>query len=159
MSEVPKINKPDIFSGCGNGVLDIAISHEIDESGTTWDTAKGDRWLDVCLNDEDLEAISLEMFCLATGKSYEGSDNILRLRNDDRHLFARIAPEFPMLSRINYIFEDVFFNVEEVEQLRNECVKIRPATSNSAADLGLRKLLYSCDEALKVNFCLELLCD
>ena len=159
MSELTKSNESDIFSGCGNGVLDIAISHEIDESGENWDITKGDRWLDVCLNDGDLEAISLEIFRLATGTSYEGSDNILKLRNDDRQLFAGIAPEFPMLSRINYIYEDVFFKAEEVGQLRNECVNIRSVANNPAADLGLRKLLYSCDEALKVNFCLELLCD
>jgi hypothetical protein len=158
MEDNSEIYGADIF-GSGNGVLHIAVTHEIDESGKSWDITKGDRWLNVCLDDEDLEAVSLEVFRLATGKPYDGSDNILKLRNHDRQLFARLAPEFPMLSRVNYIYEDVFFNVEEVALLRDECFNIRSVTKNSAVDLGLRKLLYSCDEALQVNLCLELSCD
>jgi hypothetical protein len=143
--------RADIF-GFGNGTLHIAVMPSPDN----WEAGRD---LNVCLSDGDLEPISLEIFRIATGKPYTGDDNIMKLRNDDRQLFARIAPEFPMLSRINYIFEDVFFNVEEVEQLRNECVKLQSITKDSAADLGLRKLLYSCEEALKDNFGVELTCD
>ncbi len=64
-----------------------------------------------------------------------------------------------MLGRINYLFEDVFFDAGKVEQLRNECLKVKTATIDVAADLGLRKLLYSCDEALKDSFGIELTCD
>lgn len=141
----------DIF-GSGNGTLHIAIMPDF---GNWKDGCE----LNVCLDDKDLEAISLEAFRIVTGKPYSGEDNIMKLRNDSRQWFAETVPEFPMLSRINYIFEDVFFNAEEVKQLRNECVEIRSVTTNLAADLGLRKLLYSCDEALKVNYCLELSCD
>ncbi|MGI8495588.1 MAG: hypothetical protein ACR2L1_09800 [Pyrinomonadaceae bacterium] len=150
-------NDSDIFSGCGNGVLDVSISRGI--TADSWDASRGDRWIDICLDDEDLEAISLVIFRVATGKPYNGDDNILKLRNYDRQLFARIAPEFPMLGRINYIYADAYFTAEEVKNLRDECVRLKLATKDSAADLGLRKLIYSCDEAIKVGFCLGLCCD
>lgn len=149
----------DIFSGCGNGVLDVSISREIVENNDSWDASKGDRWLDVCLNDHDLETISLVIFRVATGKAYNGSDNILKLRNFDRQLFATIAPEFPMLDRINYIYADAYFTAEEVKSLREECLKLKLITKDFVADLVFRKLLYSCDEAIKVGFCLGLWCD
>lgn len=141
----------DIF-GSGNGTLHIAITPDFDN----WEDGRG---LNVCLSDADLEPISLEIFRIATGKPYTGEDNIMKFRNDDPQLFASLAPEFPMLGRIKYIFEDVFFNAEEVEPLRDECVKLKSITADSAADLGLRKLLYSCDEALKDSFGIDLSCD
>jgi hypothetical protein len=159
MTELPKTNESDIFSGCGNGVLDISISRGIAENNNDWDTSRGDRWLNVCINDDDLEAISLEIFRLVTGKPYNGKENILKLRNDDRQWFARTFPEFPMLGRINYIYEDAYFNAEEVQGLREECVKIKSSATNPSADLGLRKLIYSCDEAIKFGFCLGMWCD
>jgi len=64
-----------------------------------------------------------------------------------------------MLGRINYIFEDYVFTPEEVEKLREECLKLTSDTSNLEADLALRKLIYACDEALKDNFYLEFTCD
>ena len=149
----------DIFTVCGNGTLDFAIEHNLDVDDDNWDESKGDRWLDVCLNDKDLEAISLAIYCVATGKSYNGDDNILKLRNFDRQLFVRIAPEFPMLDRINHIYTDAYYTAEEVKSLRDECLKLKSATQDSAADLGFRKLIYGCDEAIKVGFCLGLWSD
>ena len=159
MAEITKTNESDIFSGCGNSVLDISISREIAENNNDWDTSRGDRWLNVCINDGDLEEISLEIFHLVMGRSYDGKENILYLRNDDRQWFARAFPQFPMLARINFIYEDAYFNAEEVRLLREECVKIKSSAMNPSADLGLRKLIYSCDEAIKVGFCLGLWCD
>lgn len=141
----------DIF-GNGNGTLSIAIMPTPEE----WEVGRG---LHVCLTDEDLEAISLEAFRIATNTVYRGEADIMKLRKDDRRWFAGVAPEFPMLSRINYIFEDVFFDPQEVERLKEECLGIRSSITNAAADLGLRKLLYSCDEALDDKFGLELTCD
>jgi len=152
-------NVSDIFSGCGNGTLSIAISREIDPSGNNWDASRGDRWLDVCINDDDLEAISLAVYNLSFGKPYDGTENILKLRNDDRQWFAKTFPEFQMLGRINYMYEDAYFDAKEVYLLREECVKVKSATNDPAADLGLRKLIYSCDEAMRKGFCLELWCD
>lgn len=151
MEDKSEIYGKDIFE-CGNGTLHIALM----PSPENWEEGRG---LEVCLFDEDLEAVSLEVFLIATGKPYCGENNIMKLRKDDRQWFIKMIPEFPMLGRINYLFEDVFFNAEEIEPLRNECLKIRGTTTNMATDLVLRKLLYSCDEALKDNFGMELTCD
>jgi hypothetical protein len=151
MEDKSEMYGEDIF-GFGNGTLHIAVM----PTPENWEAG---RELNVCLDDGDLEAVSLEVFRIARGMPYAGEDNIMKLRNNDRQWFAKIIPEFPMLGRINYLFEDVFFDAGEVEQLRNECLKIKTATTDAAADLGLRKLLYSCDEALKDNFGIELTCD
>lgn len=159
MIELSKTNQSDVFGDCGNGTLGITISREIAENNDNWDGSRGDRWLDVCINDDDLEAIWLEIFLLVTGKSYDGEENILWLRINDQQWFAKTLPEFPMLGRINNTWEDAYFNAEEVMLLREECIKIESTTGNPSADLGLRKLIYSCDEAIKVGFCLGLWCD
>jgi uncharacterized membrane protein len=99
----------DIFSGCGNGTLTLSLAKNPDDYD-----AKTDRWLYVCINDDDLEAISLMIFEVETGKPYIDAEHILKKRNDDRELFRRLFPAYPMLGRINYIFEDMVFTPEEV---------------------------------------------
>ncbi|CAA9421754.1 MAG: hypothetical protein AVDCRST_MAG74-3293 [uncultured Pyrinomonadaceae bacterium] len=56
-----------------------------------------------------------------------------------------------MLGRINYIFDDYIFTPDEVGKLREECLQLKAAKPDSAADLPLRKLIHACDEALKEN--------
>lgn len=137
----------DIFIGCGNGVLDLSLAKDPNKYNENTD-----RRLKVCINDDDLEAVSLAVFSAESGKPYDDAEHILKKRNDNRNLFQKLFPAYPMLGRINYIYEDVIFNPEEVKKLREECLKLQTSKSDSAAGLGLRKLIYACDEALKENF-------
>lgn len=61
----------------------------------------------------------------------------------NRRLFQQSIPNYPMLGRIFDMYEDYVFTPEEVERLREECLRVKSFTSNPAADLGLRKLIYA----------------
>lgn len=147
-------NETDIFSGCGNGTLTLAICQDPQIYNPNTDIG-----LNVCINDDDLEAISLDIFQSSTGKPYEGVDNILVGRNRNRKLFQESFPAYPMLSKINYMYEDALFNPQEVKTLREECIQLKTITTNSKADLAFRKLIYACDKAIEVGFYLDLSCD
>jgi hypothetical protein len=146
----------DIFSGCGNGTLDIDISHDLDASGKTWDESKGARHLHVCINDDDLVSVASEMFHFVIGKPAEIEPYVYKNWGDSA---TQIIAVFPMLNRIDEMYADALYYANEVTMLREECVKLKSFTTDKAADLGLRKLIYSCDEALKAGLCLGLWCD
>jgi hypothetical protein len=147
----------DIFSGCGNGTLDAAIQHDPGMYGENWDESKGDRWLKVCINDEDLHYIRLDIYHFAIGKPAELEGDFIKPRTDDE--VQKITAEFPLLNRIEWMYADALYNAVEVNQLREEGIKLKSFTTNQSADLGLRKLIYCCDEALKVGLSLGLWCD
>lgn len=147
----------DIFSGCGNGTLDVAIQHNIDAYGENWDESKGDRWLHICINDGDLHYIRLDIYLFVMGKPAELEGDFIKRWTDFD--VQKILGEFPLLNRIEWMYADALYNSSEVNQLRDECIKLKSFTENESADLGLRKLIYSCDEALKAELCLGLWCD
>lgn len=72
--------------------------------------------------------------------------------------FRPAVPEYPMLGRFYSMYEDVAFRREEIEQLREECVRAQSATENPEAWSGLVKLITACDEALKLNMGLFFAC-
>ena len=146
----------DIFSGCGNGTLDVYISYDLNLSGRSWDESKGDRHLHICINDEDLLFVASEMFHFVVGSLPEVEKYVYRNWKDNA---AQIISTFPMLNRIEEMYADALYQADEVTSLREECVKLKAFTTNKSADLGLRKLIYSCDEAIKAGLCLGLWCD
>ncbi|MDI1243685.1 MAG: hypothetical protein PSX80_17380 [bacterium] len=151
-----KSNEADIFSGCSNGTLDVSISHSLDPSGRSWDESKGDRHLHICINDDDLHSIASEMFNFVVGNPPETDRYVFKNWKDKE---PQIVLAFPMLNRIDQMYADALFYADEVSLLRDECAKLESFTNNTAANLGLRKLIYSCDEALKAGLCLGLWCD
>lgn len=146
----------DIFSGCGNGTLDVYLHHKIDSSGGSWDESKGDRQLHICINEDDLLSIASEMFHFVVGRLSEAKEYVFKNWEDKS---PQIISAFPMLNRIDEMYADALYQADEVSLLRQECVKLKDFTTNKSADLGLRKLIYSCDEALKARLCMGLWCD
>ena len=65
--------------------------------------------------------------------------------------FVNVVPDYPMLSRICGYLCDAVFELEEVEQLRQECLRVKATTSNPLALRGIKKLLRVCDEAQKLG--------
>jgi|ERR1051325_1348378 hypothetical protein len=61
--------------------------------------------------------------------------------------FADEIEGFPLLSRINSYLIDIVFERDEIEQLKQECLKARELTSNKLAQSALEKLLTLCNEA------------
>jgi hypothetical protein len=68
-----------------------------------------------------------------------------------------IDPGYPMLSRICDPYIDAAFDILEVEQLRQECLRLQTNTSNELALQGLDKLLRVCNEAQKLEMGIYLL--
>ncbi len=70
--------------------------------------------------------------------------------------FSEEIAEYPMLSRVRGYLYDAVFEVDEVEQLRQECLRVRDLTDNEVALRALDKLLSICDsakrEALNIYF-------
>lgn len=66
---------------------------------------------------------------------------------------------YPMLSRIRGYLYDAIFEVAEIEQLRQECLRVQSTTSNALALQGVNKLLRICDEAQNLNLNIYLMCE
>jgi hypothetical protein len=73
--------------------------------------------------------------------------------------FDEDMPSYPMLSRIDNILHDAVFEGDEVEQLREECLRVKAGTSNIVASRGLDKLIHICDWARRLNLNIFLMCD
>lgn len=150
------MNETDIFGKSGNGTLDAVISHQIDESDGNWDATKGDRVLNISLDDNDLIGIHSVTFRLTFGEKPE-IENFF-IKNWDR-VKEQISINFPMLGRINDPHEDVIFQQDEVKILLDQCIKLKSKSKSEATDLALRKLFYCCDAAIKAQLHLGFWCD
>src|ERR1043165_28972 len=155
MSGFSETDETDIFSGCGNGTLDIAVVQNPD----SWNEGAGDRYIGVCFNDGDWGSIFRDVLHCSEGQPYVQGEDINEYGERNRRLFQQSIPDYPMLSRIFDMYEDYVFTPEEVEMLREECLKEKSFAATAAADLGLRKLIYACHEASKEGRSLMFVCD
>jgi hypothetical protein len=155
MTGLSKTNESDIFSDCGNGTLEIAVV----QNPPHWNEDAGDRHLGVCFNYGDWESIFVDVLHCSDGVPYVKGEDVREYWERNRRLFQQSIPEYPMLGRIFDMYEDYVFTPEEVERLREECLRVKSFASNPAADLGLRKLIYACNEASKERRSLEFICD
>ncbi len=92
-------------------------------------------------------------------ESFTASDNLNEWHERVRSKFQQAIPDYPMLGRIWDTYNDVTYKPEEIEQLRDECLRVQASTSNEKALAGLAKLLSACDEASKLGSGLLLACD
>jgi hypothetical protein len=155
MTGLSKTDEADIFSGCGNGTLSIAVVRD----PARWDEAAGDRHTGVCFNYEDWEFIFCDVLHCPEGEPYMQGEDVNDHWERNRRLFQQSIPEYPMLGRIFDMYEDYVFTPEEVGRLREECLRVKSIASNPSAELGLRKLIYVCDEASKESRSLRFLSD
>ncbi len=145
----------DIFSGCGNGTLTLSLAEDPNNYNENTD-----RGLKICINDEDLAAVQdavvsgrIDYRNLQSNQEHQKADE----RN--REVFQKFASLYPMLGRIDDLYQDYVFAPGEIHKLREECLKLQNAKPSAAADLALRKFIYACDEASKDNFHLMFLSD
>ncbi len=83
------------------------------------------------------------------------ASNVLTVRTDEVELaetrklkFQQAIPEYPLLGRIWDMYTDVKYEAKEIDQLRNECFRVKASTTSDRAIKSLDKLIYACDEAL-----------
>ena len=63
--------------------------------------------------------------------------------------FREAIPDYPLLGRISYFFHDVWYSLEEVAELRAECLKVKNKSADADALEGSNGLIAACDEAEK----------
>lgn len=90
------------------------------------------------------------------GEPFIPGDDLNEWTQRHRLEFQRSISDYPMLARLWDTYIDVSYQPEEIGQLRNECLKVKAATSNRVAWQGLDKLISGCDEALKYGLGLHL---
>jgi hypothetical protein len=73
--------------------------------------------------------------------------------------FDEEIPDYPMLSRIRGYHYDAVFEADELERLRQECLKVKGGTSNEIALRGLDKLLRICDYAQELSLSIYFMAD
>lgn len=147
--------EPDMFEGCGNGTLHIAVVHD----PAQWSEDAGDRDIRICFNSDDWESVFLKSLHCPVREPYSQGEDVNDWKERNRICFQRAIPQFPMLGRIFDMYEDYLFTPSEVEQLRAECLKAKAVALNPRANLGLRKMIHACEVASKDGFHLLLSCD
>ncbi len=141
------------LKGATNGSLHIFVVSEAER----W--RENGRFLEIGFNDSDWEALFLDVLhCPVMEPRAEGETYVKHLEQYQKE-FQQSIPACPMLGRIWDIYEDVAYTPEEVKQLCEECLKIQVATTSPSALRALRKLIFACDEALKVGQALFLASD
>jgi hypothetical protein len=73
--------------------------------------------------------------------------------------FTEDIPDYPLLSRINGKYYDAVFETNEIEGLRQECLRVKAFAANPLALKGLDKLIQICAWAHQLNLSIFLMCD
>jgi len=138
------------------GTLDIRLRHE---------NGVQDADVSQYLNDLDGEewvALFRDVLDCPMGNNepHLPEDDIGERHEKFRLKFQQTLKDYPMLGRIWDTYIDITYKSEDIKELRDECLKIRPvAADNQIALRGLNKLINACDEALRFGAGLDLLCD
>jgi hypothetical protein len=73
--------------------------------------------------------------------------------------FDEDITDYPLLSRINGMLYDAVFETDELEGLRQECLRVKSFAANGLALKGLDKLIQICQWAQQLNLSIFLMCD
>jgi hypothetical protein len=123
-----------------------------------------DEGADYHLNIDDLEsdqwtALFFDVLGCPEAEPFVQGEDINEYHKRFGWEFQQAITDYPMLGRIWDFYADVWYEPEEIEQLRRECLKVHASTSNTTALEGLRLLLRGCDEASKAKLGLFLVAD
>ena len=119
-----------------------------------------DRHLNFGLKYKEWLALYFDVLGLdKSGFDKRAAENPEEAKNQLLGGFEEVISGYPMLSRINNILHDAVFEDVEVEELREECLRVKADTSNQAALSGLNKLIHICDWARELELNIFLMCD
>lgn len=141
--------KDDIFGKYANGTLDLCLAESLE--------IEGGRNLNVSVDSSYFYAIYADL-TKKISDEITGENEFTEFEKARKALLANY-PDSELLGRYYDNYADYIFGIEDVIKLRSECLNFLPMISSGKADLGLRKLIYCCDEALKENLPLLFICD
>jgi hypothetical protein len=123
-------------------------------------TSERDRTLNFGLNYQEWFAIFFDVLGVdKSGYDNWAKENPEAAKGSILIEFDEEIPSYPMLSRIVGGRYDIVFEADEVERLREECLRVKSQTSNAVALKGIRKLLLMCDWAQRLDLSIYLMCD
>ena len=133
----------------------IWLVHDTKSFGTKGETSKQDRRLDFRLTYPEWLVIYFDVLGLdksaydkwKANKTASAQGSVVSILGE----FDEEIPSFPMLSRIRSPFYDVVFELDEIEDFRQECLRIKASTSNAMALRGIEKLLLLYDRARQLG--------
>jgi hypothetical protein len=131
-------------SGLAVGSLSICVAPDPNDWNDT--QSKDSQWLNLTFSGSEWDAIFHET--LGVPRNVEGKERRLELIFQR---FNQAIPDYPMLGRIYDLYIDISYKREEIKILREECLKVQNIAINPQAMEGISKLIFACDEALKLN--------
>lgn len=90
---------------------------------------------------------------------FTAGDSLNQWHERVRLKFQKAIPDYPLLGRIWDTSIDITYQMEEIKQLRDECLRVQASTSNEKALAGLTKLISACEQASMLGSGLLLACD
>lgn len=125
-----------------------------------WDTKQGDRHLNIDIEPDEWEALFFDALDASWADRIEGEDGWAYLERQ-RKLFGQAlsAKGYEMLGRIWEIYQDAAYLPSEVGKLREESLSVQKMTDDAAALEALRKILFACDEAQRIDSGIRMLSD
>jgi hypothetical protein len=91
-------------------------------------------WLSIFFDALGLDKTGFEQVKAERKSSSDGVPVVLGEFDDE-------IPDFPLLSRIRGPYHDAVFEVNEIDDLREECLRVQANTQNTLALQGMEKLL------------------
>lgn len=114
------------------------------------ETSEHDRPLDIHLTYTEWLAIYFDALGLDktvydkwTAQKFSSQDGVISIVGE----FDEEIPGYPMLSRIRGPYHDAIFEVNEIDDLHDECLRVKAGTSNELALQGMEKLLIISEQA------------
>jgi hypothetical protein len=128
-----------------------------------WDEKQGDHPTDFTIGASEWWALFFDLDALGLPEweeSVDGEDTGAYYERQ-KILFQQNAKNkgYEMLGRIWDTYQDAEYLPSEVNQLLEECTRLKQSTNNSQALSALANLISACYEALKISSGLRLLSD
>lgn len=144
--------------GWGNGSLHPYVVHD---PTNYWEGGrhKDDFYVGFDLHWGDWEALFWDALNASRRDEYVQGTDIGEFHERNRRQFQESISGYPLLGRIFDMYEDATYKAEEVNQLRNECLKVRDGTDHAGAIRALNKLILACRKASQGSLGLLLLSD
>lgn len=132
-----------------NGALDILVMKNPGE----WYEGNGDFNTGLQIEPQEWEELFFNVLHAPQNETKLVGENFSKYFTRSKKIFQENLQEqgYEMLGRIWDIYQDAEYCPKEINQLYEECLEIQQRTQNKYALSALKKLIFGCQEALKIK--------
>ncbi len=118
-----------------------------------WDESQGDRHLNFNFDYQDFEELRNFLDIKLSRAKRREDESYIEHEERLKNQYLEVANEkgYEMLGRIWYWYESVSYLPSEIDQLLNECLKLKNNYQNPNLLTAIDKLITACNEAHKTN--------